>query len=249
MLATLPERLLHWAIGEAGDQPALPVEHWSGPFAAEYAWRDLFHRRNSTGSVPQEVCGVLPDFTRYLDPTEEGEQSFVEAMGQHRRARAIFADPLPEGADVIMRPYLAVGCEVKTHSRLPSWMWVDSHATVALPNVWGQTSPDAVTLFHSPVLAGAACALFETLWSTGYSLPPAISTAEWEPMLHLLHQGATIETASRMLGLSPRTGRRRVHDAMEFYNVDTMFMLATAWGTDQARHLRYHAPSRGGLDQ
>ncbi len=238
LVAALPERMRQWVIGEAGTSRAIPVERWEGDWAAEYAWRDLFFRRKNAGTVPREVCGIFPDVNRFADPTPEGTASFAGAISHYERARAIFQDPMPDFASEFMRPYLITGAELKTHHSLPTWLWADSDSTVAFPDVWGQSNPTSVTLFHSPVLASVAIELFEHVWTTGKSLPAYALHAEWASILQLMYEGATIESASRILGINPRTGRRRVKAAMQYYGVDSPFELGLAWGQDIAQQPR-----------
>ncbi len=230
----LPERLRHWVIGEAGATHAIPVERWTGPWAAEYAWRDLFLRRRANGTIPREVCGMFPDISRFKDPTSEGTESFVSAVASYERARSLFQHPLPSFADEFFQPYLAGGAQIKTHRAVPSWLWVDSDSTVAFPDQWGEANPTSVTLFHSPVLASIAIELFEHLWAEGRSLQEP-AEAHWDPFLHLMYQGSTIESASRKLAVSPRTGRRRIAEAMEYYGVESIFELGFSWGADIAQ--------------
>lgn len=235
LVEALPERMRHWAVGEAGTSHAIPIERWEGPWAAEYAWRDLFHRRKEIGSIPWETCGVFPNINRFRDPTAEGTASFAEAVSHYERARSIFQDPMPRFASKFFEPYLDAGAEIKTHRNLPTWMWVDSDSTVAFPDTWGEADPTSVTLFHSPVLASLAIELFEQLWATGHSLPSRIDQAEWTPLLSAMHDGATLEVASRRLRISPRTGKRRLDAAMAYYGTNSLFELGIAWGTDVAQ--------------
>jgi hypothetical protein len=46
-------------------------------------------------------------------------------------------------------------------------------------------------------------------------------------------QGATLEAASQALGISSRTGRRRIEAAMEHYGVSGQLALGAAWEREQ----------------
>jgi len=73
-------------------------------------------------------------------------------------------------------------------------------------------------------------AYFATLWEAA---TPSRPTAEpWVPLLTLMRRGITLETASRLVGVNPRTGRRRIAQAMEHYGVSTLFALGVAWAAD-----------------
>ena len=50
-----------------------------------------------------------------------------------------------------------------------------------------------------------------------------------------MHDGATLEVASRSLRISPRTGKRRLDAAMAYYGTNSLFELGIAWGTDVAQ--------------
>ena len=50
-----------------------------------------------------------------------------------------------------------------------------------------------------------------------------------------MRQGVTLDSASRTLGVNPRTGRRRIAAAMEHYGVSTLFALGVAWSADAER--------------
>ena len=61
-------------------------------------------------------------------------------------------------------------------------------------------------------------------------MPVRAGSATWDSLLTLMNGGATLEAASRVLGISERTGRRRVAEAMEHYNVSSMLALGVVWG-------------------
>lgn len=83
---------------------------------------------------------------------------------------------------------------------------------------------------QSAALGAMALSYFESLWQRA---DPAegVETA-WSPLQTLMRQGVTLDTASRRLGINPRTGRRRVAAAMEHYGVSTLFALGVAWSAD-----------------
>lgn len=232
LIAQLPDRLHHWTIGEAGSAHAIPVEQWTGPGAGERAWLDLFLRRRQAGSVVREVCGIIPDPSRFRDSRAEQPEAFAAAIAAHERSRMILQDPTPATALEVLAPYLANGTEARAHRALPSWFWVDSDSTVALPAAWGDLHPTSVTLYRSPVMASAALHLFEQLWAESRTIRSSPREERWEPLLRLMYEGATMESASRKLGISSRTGRRRIDEAMAHYAAGSLFELGFAWGTD-----------------
>jgi hypothetical protein len=50
-----------------------------------------------------------------------------------------------------------------------------------------------------------------------------------------MNSGATLEAASRALGISERTGRRRLSEAMSHFGVGSMLELGVAWATARSR--------------
>ena len=79
------------------------------------------------------------------------------------------------------------------------------------------------------------CPLSFRNFSGAGSFPQAMDARAadaWTPLLTLMRKGITLETASRMIGVNPRTGRRRVAAAMDHYGVSTLFALGVAWAAD-----------------
>ena len=62
--------------------------------------------------------------------------------------------------------------------------------------------------------------LFERLWER--AVPARSESAAWDSLLMLMDGGATLEAAARALGISERTGRRRVSEAMDHFGVSSM---------------------------
>ncbi|MEO8907856.1 MAG: hypothetical protein ABI310_07225, partial [Microbacteriaceae bacterium] len=117
---------------------------------------------------------------------------------------------------------------IRMHSQLPSWFWIHDDHTVALPLKWGEAWPTSVMALHSEPVAAVLRALFERLWLEAV---PAFGAAHnWTPLLRLMRNGATLDAASRWLGIAPRTGRRRIAAAMQYYGTQTLFGLGAAWG-------------------
>jgi hypothetical protein len=224
IVAGLPDILRHWS---AGDGPAelLPVEARHGPQAAEDLWYAV------TRDVHGRAEAVFPDISRFLETDPERSARFAHAFGAKDSVRAILpASPLaePELASRAAR-YADFGVEFRMMVDPPSWFWIDDDS-VALPFQWGEGWPSGVFAVRSPAVAGLARSLFEMLWRRAQ--PLVATERSWTPLLRQMRQGATLDTASRNLGINPRTGRRRIAAAMEHYGVSTLFALGTAWSAD-----------------
>ena len=127
-----------------------------------------------------------------------------------------------------MSEELEGGLQLRMLERPPGWFWVTDEDTVALPLTWGETWPTSVIAVRSRAVAGMASWLFERLWERG--IQARSQDAAWDPLLTLMDGGATLESAARALGISERTGRRRVSEAMDHFGVSSMFELGVAWG-------------------
>ena len=93
--------------------------------------------------------------------------------------------------------------------------------------------PTSVLGVRNAALAALGRSLFEQLWRQSESIGAVVYP--WTPLLRLMRQGVTLDSASRTLGVNPRTGRRRIAAAMEHYGVSTLFALGVAWSADAER--------------
>ncbi|MBF0671208.1 MAG: hypothetical protein IR160_01325 [Salinibacterium sp.] len=230
LVTVLPERMRHWAIGEEEIVHATVLETWSGDPATDASWLELFSDGMSDYGVPPELCAMFPnasDFTR----SAPGLGSLLTRVDNPcRRVRALIQEPLPMDSATRLRDYFGAGGDARVHSSLPLFLCVDSAANVAIGG--DASGADGLVLLRSPVMAGIARELFSRLWTTGRSLPHRKHLHEWSPLLRLLFQGETLESASRRLRYNPRTARRRLEAAYAHYGVGTLFSLGVAWGAN-----------------
>lgn len=214
-----------WA---AGDQPGGVVqsEFIHGPMAARDAAAMLHSRRG-----PQPSLAVLPD-TRCLErPPAEILEPFLEALRAKPEVDRILLGPY-DGADREFADTLDLfreaGTEFRIHPQLPGWFAVDADHTVLVPAEWGEHWPTSVLIVNHPSIAALARQTFEHLWTQAQPLAPADQS--WAPLLHLMAAGATTESAARSIGISPRTARRRINEAMRHHRAHTLFDLGVAVG-------------------
>jgi hypothetical protein len=225
LVADLPGLLRHWAVGEASSD-LVPVFVRHGAQAAEDLWYDIAREQEN-----DTAWSVLPDLGRYLqtDPARAGR--FAEMFAGKRSVRALLPRSMAEDPRLvaIAERYAAVGVEFRLLDDLPSWFWIDGDV-LALPIEWGEGWPTSVIGVRSAALAELGRSLYRELWRRGEPIG-GVGQA-WAPLLGLMEQGATLDAASRRLGINPRTGRRRVSAAMERYGVSTLFALGVAWAAD-----------------
>lgn len=223
-VAGLPAMVRRWSVGEASVH-TVPVVTLHGPLASENLWFDFADHTGGTLQV------VLPDVARFV----LAEDDSVERLGRAFAAKDAVQGIIPAAA--IKDPadrrsvarYERNGIEFRVLDAPPSWFWVDGEH-VALPSEWGERRPASVLGIRNAASADLARAYFALLWRQ--ARPLDVRAESWTPLLRLMRQGITLETASRMLGVNPRTGRRRVSAAMAYYDVSTLFALGAAWGAD-----------------
>ncbi|KRB77821.1 hypothetical protein ASE01_06405 [Nocardioides sp. Root190] len=196
---------------------------------------DLWHARNAREpSMRTDV--VLPDASRLYvaDPAmQEVWHDASRGEGRHARVIASIADATHPAAQDRVAEELAGGVQIRLLDAPPSWFWVTDETTVALPLVWGEHWPTSVLAIRDRAVAGMAGWLFERMWER--AVPVRTEAAAWHPLLDLMSAGATLEAASRALGISERTGRRRISEAMSHFGAGTMLELGVAWASGRPR--------------
>lgn len=227
LVSTLPSLLRHWSVGQTSGEIA-PVFVRHGPRAAEDLWFDT--SRESTGIA----WSVLPDVERFLTSGPERAARFGAAFGGKSSVRALLPRSILRDERLVgmAGQYGAVGVQFRVLDDLPSWFWIDGDI-LALPFEWGEAWPTSVIGVRNAALAGLGRSLYEELWARAE--PVDGTTHPWTPLLQLMRRGTTLDSASRALGINPRTGRRRVAAAMEHYGVSTLFALGVAWAADADR--------------
>jgi hypothetical protein len=234
VVAELPGLLEAWTVGEASSEPiSTLLRH--GTHASEDLWFDLVRRDSGF------LVAVLPDVERFLDPPTERALRFGRALAAKERVRVIIPAEGSRDPRVLERieSYQRAGVEYRLLETPPSWFWVDGEH-LAVPFDWGETRPTSVFGVRHAALAGLVSAYFEELWRQ--AAPIGAADRPWLPLLRLMRQGVTLETASHRLGINPRTGRRRIAAAMEHYGVATLFALGAAWSAEAGGAIEAVAP-------
>lgn len=230
IVVDLPEMLRHWSVGESSDDP-VPVFTRHGPHASEDLWFDAVRTEGGT------LNAVLPEVDRFAGSSEERAERFGRALAAKDAVRVIMPTWAADDSAGLLRMqhYRAAGVEYRLLDAPSSWFWVDGDY-LAVPFEWGEGRPTSVIGIRSAALAGMAREYFEGLWRLAEPAEASDSAENsWAPLLKLMRQGITLDTASRRVGINPRTGRRRIASAMEHYGVSTLFSLGVAWGADPAR--------------
>ncbi|WP_248962207.1 DNA-binding response regulator [Sphaerisporangium perillae] len=141
-----------------------------------------------------------------------------------------------EAARLRLREVMAKGARVRISStRLPHETIIIDRRVMILA---GRDTPGLreYTVTTSPALVGGVYALFRAVWETGTDLAAYFSgemphlDADSLAVLRALGAGHTDETASRQLGLSLRTYRRRVAELMAKLEADSRFQAGLRAG-------------------
>jgi hypothetical protein len=230
LLAWLPRLLVDGPAGGAAGN-VLPIEVLHGPGAPEALWQRQVARR-----PPRTSDLVLPDARRVyrVDPhLKTPARRVLSGPGRSGRGILSVRDATHPDAREHIALNVAAGIDLRMHPDPPSWFWINDEETVGLPLRWGEAWPTSVMALTHPAVAGLARHVFDRLWAASSPIRP--TDEGWDPLLRLMRAGATAETAAAALGISARTGRRRIADAMEHYGARTLFGLGAAWAADQDR--------------
>lgn len=224
VVGQLPALGRDWDTGGTGQQLA-DIEVFHGPEAVV----DLWHvKQAKEPSLRTDV--VLPDAAQLYVADPAMQRVWHEASqgeGRHARVLASLADATHPAAQERLAEELAGGVQIRLMAEPPGWFWITDETTVALPLVWGERWPTSVMSVRNRAVAGMASWMFERMWER--AVPVRTEAAGWDPLLTLMNSGATLEAASRALGISERTGRRRLSEAMTHFGVGSMLELGVAW--------------------
>lgn len=229
VLESLPGLSQAWNAGST-DEHSLHIDVVHGPWAPADMWRLQFTRR-----VPEVTDVCMPDTSALFSVQQEYQASFWEGRaGSPIKVRLLMsvADATNAAGLERIQGELAAGVEIRMHPNPPSFFWITDHDTIGIPLEWGQTWPSSVLAIQSPALAAVMTWIYERVWQE--AVPVLEAGNAWDGMLRLMSQGTTMESAANSLGLTHRTGRRRVADAMAHYGATSHFSLGIAWG----RHSR-----------
>ncbi|WP_091124865.1 hypothetical protein [Nocardioides terrae] len=210
---------------------ALEVELFHGESAVTDLWHHLIKR-----TPLRRTDVMLPDASPLAVPDLEMQRVWHQVInqpGNRARVLASVTDIGSAGLAERLAQELAAGLQVRMRADLPSWFWVADGEVVALPLVWGERWPTSVMAVRNAAMAGVAGWVFEQLWHRG--VDPLTDTASWDPLLRLMSTGSTLEASAHALGISDRTGRRRISDAMDYYGVASQLALGVAWGASRRR--------------
>ncbi|MCI9857764.1 hypothetical protein [Microbacterium proteolyticum] len=221
ILENLPSILRAWSVGEASAD-LVPTVLRHGPYAAEDLMWEL------SGTPSSSLVAVFTSVDRLMAASPDRALRFGAALSARDNVRIIVPASVTTDPVVLERMalYGPTGLEYRSLEKAPAWFWVDGDY-LALPYVWGETTPTSVLGVRHEGLANMVRAYFDELWRR--ASPVGVDAQPWTSILRLMQQGYTLAGASNQLGINARTGRRRVAAAMEYYRAPTLFALGAAW--------------------
>lgn len=224
----LPTLVAEWRLGKSSGTPLVDVEVFHGKSAVTDLWHYLlgtYALRRTDIVLPHAQPLAVPD-----PDMQAAWHAHISAPGGKARVIGSTQDVAAAGMAERIASEAAAGLEMRMHSRLPGFFWVADGEIVALPLQWGEAWPTTLIAVRSAVIAGMAQYLFDRIWDRAVVVGAVVH--DWDHVLRLMAGGATLDSASRGLGISARTGRRRISEAMEHYGVSNVFALGSAWGSD-----------------
>ncbi|MGB4776786.1 hypothetical protein [Microbacterium sp.] len=225
----LPPVMQNWWIGESSHAYALRVETIHAPHAGDELWLRQVKR-----GLPARSDWVLPAGLPLSDASASFDQRRLDLVADITAAGGevrwivtpeVIADR--EQGDRLM-PFREAGVALRVLPDPPSWFWLHDREVACIPLEWGASAPTSASRVEDRAIATAVGALFDRLWDAAQELDS--EAGDWVPLLRLMREGATLETAARVLGISSRTAGRRVSAAMDHYGAHTLFGLGAAWG-------------------
>lgn len=224
LLAAIPRLVASWSEGMVHVEGARP-EIFHGAFAPTDLWLRVAAARRI-----RSTDGMLPDASRIFAADPRAQKIWFEAISDenlHVRTLLSSADVTLPGAAEVITADMAIGAEFRMLPDPPSWIWIADDDTVGLPLRWGEAWPTSVMAVRDPAVVTLARWVYDRLWEE--AVPVFAPSSNWDSLLGLMNRGATLEAASHALGISARTGRRRVAAAIEHFGVDGLFALGAAW--------------------
>jgi hypothetical protein len=126
-----------------------------------------------------------------------------------------------------------LGVRLRRSRNTPSWLYVDAGSIVGVPILWGSPAPTRLLAVRTPPVVAAVALVFDELWHAADRWED--SESPWVPILGLMGQGLTDDAIAQRLGLTDRTVRRRIAEAMVELGVTSRFALGMAWERLSAR--------------
>lgn len=226
LMEALPGLIRAWDLGTAdpaGDHPlAVTLVH-----ARSGSWEEWF--RHAEAERPQQPSLVCPDAAVLAVALGSGHLQRLQKQLDGPRVRVLVPTDPAWGQEIaqLVDEAREAGIEFRRRARLDSWLYVDPPSLAALPVWWGAGTPESAIAIRTPPVVAATGLLFDELWASSHRWGE--DDEPWVDVVRLLSQGLTDDAVGRALGITTRTVRRRVSEAMTELGATSRFTLGMAW--------------------
>lgn len=219
-LEALPGRLRRWVGAHAGERAHVPMELSHGPDAIVNAWWRLREQAR-----PVDAFGCFPDPAALVRVAIDGA---TDRPSPQSRVRIITGrGVVPKEVAAAAAALQDQGAELRCLDATPGWFGGEGGQLSAFPTAWGVSWPLSVRILRDPLASRSLRSLFDELWRRAVPLEEV--PAEWEAVLRLLEKGLDDAAVAKVLGVSERTVRRRIEEAMLELGATNRFTLGRAW--------------------
>lgn len=227
LMQALPRLIRAWDISEVedGGQHPLAVNIIHAVADSGDSWF-----RHAAMERPVAPSLVFPEATALDAALRANELPKLQALLTEGQSVRVLVDadiPLDGERGDLVAHAREQGVRFRGGSCLPSWFYVDAASIVGVPVLWGSAAPLRTLAIRTPPIVAAMTLLFDQLWD--HSGRWGEGAPDWARTLELLAVGMTDEAVARALGLTPRTVRRRIAEAMVELGASSRFALGMAW--------------------
>ncbi|TYL45187.1 helix-turn-helix transcriptional regulator [Nocardioides sp. BGMRC 2183] len=233
LMEALPGLIRAWDLGTAepgGEHPlAVSLVH-----AHADSWEEWF--RHAERERPQRPALVAPRAEVLRVALASGHLLRLhERLSGETPVRVLVpSDPMwghdvadCQDLDALVEEAREAGIDFRRSEQVASWMYVDPPGLAALPVWWGSSTPENTIAIRTPPVVAAIGLLFDELWATSRAW--LADDEPWADVLGLVAQGLTDDAVAHVLGITARTVRRRVAEAMADLGATSRFTLGMAW--------------------
>lgn len=226
LMQALPRLIRAWDISEVedGGQHPLAVNIIHAVSDSGDAW--FQHAAAETTVRPSLVFPTEAPLLAALRAGHLGELQSRVGDGQVRVLLNVDIQPSGELADLLGQAR-GLGIAFRRSRKTPSWLYVDEGSIVGVPILWGSPAPTRLLAVRTPPVVAALALVFDELWHAADRWHEPADT--WMPILGLMSQGLTDDAIAQRLGLTDRTVRRRIAEAMTELGASSRFALGMAW--------------------
>jgi hypothetical protein len=226
LMQALPRLIRAWDISEVedGGQHPLAVNIIHAVSDSGDAW--FRHAAAETASRPSLVFPTEGPLLAALRADHLVELQGRLGDGHVRVLLNVDIQPAGELAERLDRAR-ELGVQFRRSRNTPSWLYVDDGSIVGVPILWGSPAPTRMLAVRTPPVVAALALVFDELWHAADRWDEPANT--WMPILGLMGQGLTDDAIAQRLGLTDRTVRRRIAEAMAELGATSRFALGMAW--------------------